>query len=115
MGWDIKAGKKEVRMGYAGYINALRDIAHVLDPEHEHIFSNIFDYSESEWSAACRECVPELYLLCCAADLWPTYTAKEAASIADFLEKITEPTQQVTKLQTIFFHARRYHANVYFS
>ena len=115
MGWDIKAGKKAVRIGYAGYINALREIAHVLDPEHEYLFSNQFVYSEDEWSKKVRECVPELYLLCCASDIWPTYTAKEAAEIADFLEKITEPTQQVKKLQTIFFHARRYHANVYFN
>ena len=115
MGWDIKAGKKGVRIGYAGFINALRNIAHVLDPAHEHLFSNPFAYSEAEWSAACRECVPELYLLCCASDVWPTYTPKEAAEIADFLEKITEPTNNVKKLQTIFFHARRYRANVYFN
>lgn len=115
MGWDIKAGKKRERIGYAGYINALRDIAHVLDPAHEHIFSNPFAYSEAEWSAKCRECKHELYLLCCASDLSPTYYAKEAAEVADFLEKITEPTERVKMLQDIFLYARRYHAHVYFS
>ncbi len=110
MGWDIRAGKKKIRMGYCEYIHALRDIAHVLDPEHEAVFDKISD----EWDTLVRQFKPALYLLCCASDCVPTYYTSEAKQIADFLEEITNPTERVAKLQSIFFHARRYSAHVQF-
>lgn len=115
MGWNIRAGKEETRLGYCGYLVALRDIAHVLDPEHEACFANLASISDAEWDAIARKFKPELYLLCCASDIAPTYTPSEAKRIADFLEQITEPTKNVEKLQHIFFHARRYNAKVQFS
>lgn len=114
MGWHIQAGRKKEKMGYCVYISALRDIAHDLDPEHEAEFDKLPNITPNEWSNIVRQFKPELYLLCCVSDIVPTYTPNEAKRIADFLEKITTPTERVKKLQNIFFHARRYRANVQF-
>ena len=114
MGWNILAGRKKEKMGYCEYVYALRDIAHVLDPEHEAEFDKLHQITPNEWSNTSRQFKPELRLLCCASDISPTYTPNEAKRIADFLEKITTPTERVKKLQNIFFYARRYRANVYF-
>ena len=113
MGWHIQAGRKTEKMGYGEYVYALRDIAHDLDPEHEAEFDKLPNITPNEWSNIVRQFKPELYLLNCVSDQKP-YTTEEAKQIADFLEKITTPTERVKKLQNIFFHARRYRANVYF-
>ena len=113
MGWHILAGSKKEKMGYCEYIYALRDIAHDLDPEHEAEYNKLPKITPNEWDNIARHFKPELYLLNCVSDQKP-YTKEEAKRIADFLEKITTPTESVKKLQNIFFHARRYRANVHF-